>query len=282
MPSELSEYAEEIIAGLSESMDEGMALAFCYLSEVLYARVYDGRGYVFPLPFMLTENADAEGACINIAAYTTREMIPFVITDVPRDELDFLLSVFLHVDAFAYADDEDTFLVTVKNECDMLDGVPSIELDGITLDELCDWDKEKYAELCRDRELNKYWGYDAGADNPDDDTDFYLDTVRREASLGVALTLAVREGGELVGEATVYGFDYRGSASIAVRVMKAYHGRGIGSRATNALIKLSRDIGLSSVNAEIFAENTASVKMTSKYMELVKEENGKVYFTLSL
>lgn len=282
VPKELSEDARQIILGLCESIFDGMSIAFAYLDEVLYARIYDGEKYVFPLPFMLSENADAEGACSNIAAYSVRELIPLIITDVPREELEFLCSVFPHIDAYTYDDDDDAFYIKVNNECDMLDGVPSIELDGITLDELLDSDKERYAELCRDRELNKYWGYDVDADNPDGNADYYLDTVRRELSDGIALTLAVREAGELVGEATVYGFDYRGSASIAVRVLRSSHRRGIGSRATGALIALSRNIGLSTLTAEILEENEHSVKMTSKYMEQVKRENGKVYFTLSL
>ncbi len=259
-----------------------MSLALAYCDEVLYARVYDGERYVFPLPFMLTDGADAEGACISLAAYSAREMVPLIITDVPRDELEFLCSVFPHVDAYAYEDDEDAFFVKVNNECDMLDEIPSIELDGITLDELSDADRERYAELCRDRDLNKYWGYDVDSDNPEGDADFYLEVVRRELADGVAITLAVREGGELAGEATIYGFDYRGKASIAVRVMRDRHSRGIGSRATRALIELAGRIGLSTLTAEILNENEKSIKMTSKYMEPIRRTESKTFFTLSL
>ena len=282
VPRELCADAGDVIAGLSEMMGDDMSVAFAYCDEVLYARIYDGERYVFPLPFMLSEDADARGACITLAAYSVREMVPLIITDVPRDELEFICSVFPHVDAFTYDDDDDTFYLNVNNECDMLDSVPVPELDGVTLDELCEADRDRYAALCRDRELNRYWGYDVDADNPDGDPDFYLATVRRELDCGVALTLAVREGGELVGEATVYGFDYLGSASIAVRVMSDSHGRGIGSRATAALIELARRMGLTTLTAEILEQNTASVKMTAKYMDRVKVENGKVYFALSL
>ncbi len=278
----MADDATEIIFGLSETLGEGMQIAFAHLDEVLYVRIYDTERYVFPLPFILSENADSEGACINLAAYSTREMIPLVITDVPRDELEFILSIFPHVDAYAYEDDDDSFYVKVNNECDMLDEFPSIELDGITLDELCDEDKERYASLCRDRYLNRYWGYDVDADNPDGTSDFYLDVARREFSEGVAITLAIREEGALVGEATIYGFDYRGSASIAVRVCPECHSRGIGSRATRALIELSKSIGLRTVNAEILNDNVASIKMTSKYMKLTKQTESKTIFTLEL
>ena len=273
--------AKEIIEGISETLASDMSVAFAHLDGVLYARIYDGEKYVFPLPFMLSEDADAEGACIALAEYSVRELVPLIITDVPRGELEFLCSVFPHVDAFTYEDDDDSFYVKVNNECDMLDSWPCIELDGIALDPLTDSDKERYSEICCDRELNKYWGYDVDMDNPSREADFYLETVEREFSDGVAITLAVREGGKLVGEATVYGFDYRGAACIAVRVHKDSHSRGIGSRATKALIELAKDIGLDTLRAEIMEENVNSIRMTSKFMPLKNKENGKAYFELT-
>jgi L-amino acid N-acyltransferase YncA len=65
-------------------------------------------------------------------------------------------------------------------------------------------------------------------------------------------------------------------------VLKDCHSRGIGSRAVKALIELARRIGLTTLKAEIAEENESSIKMTAKYMKPVKQENGKVYFTLSL
>lgn len=263
-------------------MSDADAIAFFYQDEILYARIYDGERYLFPLPFMLTDDADAEAALVSLAAYSVREMVPLIITDVPRDEIGFVHSVFPHIDACAYEDDEDTFFVQVNSECDMLPDVPTVEHDGITLDEITDADKEKYARLCRDRSLNKYWGYDVDSDNPDGDADFYLDVARREFNEGIAVTLAIREGGEFVGEATVYGFDYRGGASIAVRVLPECHSRGIGSRATRALILLANEMELTALRAEILNENEASIKMTSKYMTVEKTSESKTYFTLSL
>ncbi len=272
----------EIVFEISESMTDETSAAFFYLDKVLYARIYDGERYVFPLPFMLDEDSNAEEACLNLASYARRELIPLIITDVPRDEIEFLCSVFPHIDAFTYEDDDDSFYVKVNNECDMLDEIPTLELDGIMLDELCDFDKERYGELCRNRNLNKYWGYDADADNPSGNADFYLDVARREMSDGIAIALAVREKGEFVGEATVYDFDYRGCASVAVRILPDCHSRGLGSRALRAIIEYARMIGLKEVRAEVLAENENSIKMTSKYMKEIKRTKSKVQFALSL
>ena len=279
---DVSEDAIDIILSISEMMTEDTSAAFFYLDRVLYARIFDGERYVFPLPFMLDGECDAEEACLNLAAYARRELIPLIISDVPREELEFLCGIFPHIDACCYEDDDDSFFLRVNNECDMLDGIPTFEIDGITLDALCDSDKERYAELCRDRELNKYWGYDVDSDNPDRDADFYLNVAEREFNDGVALTLAVREGGELIGEATVYDFDYRGGASIAIRVLPSYHSRGIGSRTLKALTELAREIGLTELRTEIMIENESSIKMTAKYMNEIMRDESKVYFALSL
>lgn len=281
-PSEFSEDILEIVFGLCDTVGDQESVAFSFIDDVLYARIFDGERYVFPLPFMLSDSADASEACLSLAKYSQRELIPLIITDVPRDELDFLCSVFPHVDAYTYEDDDDSFYVKVNNECDMLTEVPQIEYNGITLSELLDSDEESYAELCADRELNKFWGYDVDCDNPDGNSQFYLDVVRREFLDGIAITLAIREHGEFVGEATIYNFDYCGGASIAVRVRRDCHSRGVGSRATEALIKLSKSIGLSTLYAEILNENEHSIKMTSKFMTLIKRTKSKTYFTLSL
>ncbi len=259
-----------------------MTAAFFYSDSVLYARIFDGERYVFPMPFMLTDDADIKSACILLSQYAVREMIPFILTDIPREELSVITELFRHVDATCYEEDDDSFFVKVNNECDMLDLVPSITESDVTLDGITEADAENYAALASDRELNRYWGYDALADNPDGDPAVYLDTVRREFDTGVAITLAIRLDGKLVGEAVMYAFDFMGGAQIAVRVLPAYHGRGVGSKATRALIALAREIGLLRLGAQIMNENKASIKMTSKYMKVEMIDSCKTTFTLSL
>ena len=108
-----------------------MSVAYAYCDAVLYVRIFDGERYVFPLPFMLTEDADLTAACKNLSIYARRELIPLIISDVPREELDVLTGLFRYLDASCYGDDEDTFFVKVNNECDECDVMPELELDGI-------------------------------------------------------------------------------------------------------------------------------------------------------
>lgn len=259
-----------------------MALAAAYGDNILYVKIYDGERYVFPLPFMLTDDCDMHRACLLLSKYTIREMIPLIITDVPREDLDFICGIFPHIDAWCYAEDDDSFVVKVNSECDMLEDVPMLESDGIRLNEILDSDKELYAELCRDRELNKYWGYDVDVDNPDGVSDYYIDVVRREFNDGVAVTLAARDGDEFIGEGVIYDFDYFGGASVALRILPQYHGRGYGTRVLRALVKLAAKIGLARVKTEILNDNDASIAMTSKVMHKVKSDGEKTYFELVL
>ena len=259
-----------------------MSLAAAYGDDILYVRIYDTERYLFPMPFMLSDDADLRAACMLLARYTVREMIPLIISDVPREDVDFISEIFPHIDAWCYEDDEDSFAIKVNSECDMLDSVPMLEHDGIILGEILDTDKELYARLCRDRELNKYWGYDVDVDNPEGVSDYYLDVVRREFNDGVALTLAVRENGTFVGEAVIYDFDYLGGASVAVRILPENHGRGLGGRALVALTRLAAKIGLARIRSEILNVNAASVTMAAKVMNKVGSDENKTYFELAL
>ena len=282
IPDELLSDAEDIISSVVSCLDEGMSAAFTYGYELLFVRIFDGEKYIFPLPFMLTDGADIKRACLELSEYARREMIPLIISDIPREELCVLQELFPHIDANCYLEDDDSFVVKVNSECDLLDEWPSIEDDDIALTRISDEDIDEYALLCSDRELNKYWGYDVCEDNPDASKQFYLDVAEREFYDGVAITLGIRFKGDFAGEAVIYDFDYRGSAQIAVRVLPKYHGKGVGTRATKNLIALAKKIGLSSVKAEIINENSASIKMTSKVMGLGKVDGNKTIFSLTL
>ena len=282
IPDEYREECLDILLSIGECLSDEMSVAFSYSGDVLYVRIYDGERYVFPLPFMLSDDADLTLACRNLAEYTRKELIPLIISDIPRDELSVITDLFRYVDAACYEDDDDTFFVKVNNECDMLEELPLMELDGILLDSFAESDDAKYAELCRNRELNKYWGYDVDEDKADAEDSYYRSVAERELADGVAMTFAVRLDGALAGEATIYDFDYFGSAAIAVRVLPEFHGRAIGSRSLRAIIEIARGIGLTELRTEIMNDNEASIKMTSKYMNIEAVEANKTLFKLKL
>ncbi|MBQ9084949.1 MAG: GNAT family N-acetyltransferase [Clostridia bacterium] len=276
------EYLTDILDSFRQVAAEGVDVAICHCQGCLNVRIIDGESCMFVFPIPLFDDADVMGAVLNVSEYSRRELVPLTFTDVPRDYISELGRLFSRLNASVYDDDEDSFFVAVESECSALEELPSITVDDITLDEIQDEDKHIYARLCSDRELNKWWGYDVSEDNPSLDEDYYLAVARGEFRSGVAVTLAIRHGREFLGEAVIYDFDYRGSAAIGIRILREKQGGGVGSRALRALIELCRSLGLKELRTSIMEENEASVRMTKKYMQLVKSENGRADFVLPL
>ena len=272
------DYVSEVLDNFL-SLSESVGSVYITVSHGCFiARIYDDGQYLFVFPIMLTDGADVGSVLIALSEYVRREMLTFVLTDVPRDCLDVITESFAYVDAMAYEDDEDFFAVAVKNELDMAEELPVIVEDDIRLTLLTDLDTAAYTRLCCDRELNKYWGYDALADNPALDPEIFMQTAEREREQSIALSLAIRRDGKYLGEAVLYDFDYRRGAEVGIRVLPEYQGDGIGLKALDAAIKYARAIGLETLRARVMVENTAAIRMTKKRMVEIKREDGVVHF----
>lgn len=274
-----------ILESFIEVLGDGAEVAVSAAGGCLLVRIYDNGRYSFVYPIEISEDTDIDSALLELAAYSVKELIPFYLTDTPREELDRLRALFLHLDARAYDEDEDSFVAIIYSECDLLDGAPEISHDGITLSPITSADIKEYAELCRSELVNKYWGYDYKEDAADADGAYFLRVCESELARGVAVALAVREGGAdspMLGEAVIFDFDYRGGAKLAVRLLPDHWGRGVGTRAFGALVELAREIGLKNAYAEVMLENVASIAMTSKHLGRIGESDGKALFELAL
>lgn len=281
--SERSGLDTELISEVLESFsDASEDIAVSLTDDALLVRIYDGEKYVFLSPIGLCDPWDLRGALLLIRDYAVREMIPLYFTDVMRSELEEYTALFRFVDARAYEDDDDLFFLVVSNECDALTELPRIDFKRVTLKKIASEDRELYASLCEDRELNRYWGYDVREDNPDCDGEYYLSVAEREFRTGVAITLGVYFEGKFIGEGTLYAFDMAGGASVSFRLLREYHGRGLGRDTLEALIELGRSIGLLYVNAEVMEENAPSVATTGKIMKRTGEDGGVVRYILRL
>ena len=278
-----TEYVREILASFLEILDEGVEIALTNSHGCLLVRIFDSGKYSFVYPIAISESADCQSAFIDIVNYSIRELIPVYVTDTPREEIDFIVSTFPHAEAHAYDEDVDSFAVIISSECDMLDEVPTHTADGVTLSPITERDLARYAELCRSEAVNRYWGYDYKDDVERDDDAYFLSVQESEFMRGVALSLAIRiaPSDELVGEAVLFDFDYRGAAMAAIRLHKDTQGRGVGSRSLAALIELANRIGLKTLRAEVMLENAPSVRMTEKQMTRLPDKDGKAQFVLN-
>ncbi len=275
------EYISDILSSFLELSGEGIEVALTAASGCLLARVYEEK-YSFVYPIEVSGEADVAAALILLSEYARHEMIPFYLSDVPREELSLVGEIFPHIEARAYGEDEDSFVVGVLNECDLVAyDAHSAAFGSVRLTDLLPEDKERYARLSRDEAVNRYWGYDYKMDAPDADEEYFLKTAERELYCGVALSLAVRpkEGeGALIGEVVLFDFDYRGSAMLAIRLLPEYQGRGLGTEALRAALHLASGIGLKTLRARVKLENIASIKMTERVMRRLDDKDGEAVF----
>lgn len=279
-----SEVTSDILGSFLNITAEGCEVGVSAISGNLLIRIFDDGKYSFVYPIEIGEATDTDAALIALSEYAMREMIPFYLTDTPREEIGRLQALFPHLEARAYDDDIDSFVVLIYSECDLIDEVPSATGEGIVLEPISESDVARYAVLCRSEAVNRYWGYDFREDNADATDEYFLSVAMDELSRGVALSLAIREcsGGELIGEAVIYGFDYRGGASFALRLLPEYQGRGLGSSTLSALIGVARDIGLKRLGTEIMLENIPSIRMTEKQIKRLQDKDGKACFSMDL
>lgn len=264
---------------MSEEVPE---IAVSLLRDSVAVRIYDGEKYLFISPIGLADGWDIKGALDKIRAYAVKEMIPLIFTDVPRDSIDSYCEVFRYCRAEVYGDDDDLFFIEIDNECSLLDKIPTARSGNLSLSEIGNEDLEAYARLARDKELNKYWGYDVTEDNIEDKDEYFLDVARGEFNTGTAITLGVYLDFEFVGEAVIYDLDYKGGASIALRILPEHQGRGLGKRTLSLLISVADKIDLITLYGEAMEENLPSIGMTSHFMDIEKRENGRVYFKKTL
>ena len=268
----------DILESLSYMLEEVPEIAVSLLPDSLAVRIYDGERYLFVSPIGLTDGWDIKGCIEKIGEYAVKEMIPLVFTDVPRDSIQLYSEVFRMPNVSVYDDDDDLFFVFVDNECSILENVPSMREGNLSLRKIEEKDQSEYARLCRDKELNKYWGYDVSEDNPADEDEYFLDVAKREFNTGVALTLGAYLDETFIGEAVFYAFDYKGGASFAIRVFPEYQNKGLGKRIMSLVVSLASKIGILVLYSEVIEANLPSLALMSRFMEEERIADGKVYF----
>lgn len=244
-------------------------------------RIFDDE-YFFVYPIPLHDGADPLSAVDEIRLYTIKEEIPLIFLDVPSEELGALMAAFSYAEALERDAERDSCTVVVQSEIGMLEAIPS-ESDGeISLSALRDSDGEEHARLARDKELNKYWGYDYSADMPDAEGVDFLRVAEGELERGAALSLAVRCRDSFIGEAVIYAPDLRGGAECALRLLPEYQGRGFGRISLSLLIRIARDIGIIHLRARVLNENAPSLAIFRKQMQICEENEKFTEFYINL
>ena len=277
------ENAKEIICDYGTFSSEGeMEFGVCISGRCLCTRVFDYGRYYFLAPAKLCDGADLKQAYLDILEYAKREELPFNIHEVPAEHFSTLLGFIRHVDVDAEGTDGESFHLNIKNECQLLDEIPEFENDELLIRGLCGDDALPYARLCRDKKVNKNFGYSPADDHPDATDEELLELALTEFDRGLCISLALEYSNEFVGDALFYAFDGMGGAEIAMRILPERQGRGLGALFLENLFEYAASIGLLRVGAFVKKENVASVVMCSKFMEKISEDGDRVFFSKDL
>lgn len=281
-PEADTEYAEEIIGAfvnLAEEGDRGFGITVA--AGCLLARVFDMGRYSFVYPIALCEESDEAVAADEIRAYAVKEELPLVFTDVPAECVGELICGFRHAQADAADPERDSYTVEILNELMLSDGECGVVHGELTLSPLCEEDTAEYAALCRDGEVNKYWGYRYESDCECPADGYFLSEALGEYNRGIALSLAVRLGEVLIGEAVLHAFDYKGGAELGFRLATKWQGKGFGRRTLEAAVGIARKIGLVRLGMRVMNENEVSKHLLSSYAE-GKVCDGITYYEIEL
>lgn len=273
---EISDYISSF--DLSE---EDVEIGVSFFSGCVLVRIFDMGRYFFLFPAAITEDADILEAIFSIAEYAMREEISPVFCGVGPNELQ-LFSGFRHMDIDADDAECATYSVRIKTECELLEEIPRIVGERVKLRELLREDIPLYARLCKDENVNKYWGYDYKEDVPNPDDDYFFENAASEFSRGVAFSMAVTLRERFVGEATLYAFDGMGGAEFSIRLLPEYHGQGVGGEAVSLIFEAARRIGLVRIAARVSDKNRASIAMLSHYAQPEPRGDGTVEFAFTL
>jgi len=165
-------------------------------------------------------------------------------------------------------------------ELDLLQEIPALETERLTLSALGEEDKTAYNALCLDDARNRWWGYDYRQDLHGALTeDYFLDVARRDFEKRWAVNWAIRLDGKCIGEAVLYNVDWRGGAELGVRIAPEYAGYGYGTEAFAAAAEWALyGLLLTRVVVKCYKENTASYRMLSSCMRKVGEDDTFFYF----
>ena len=193
---EISEIIESFVELSSEDIDTSVAISHSH--GCLLVRIFDFGRYCFVYPIALTDDADEALAIDQIRLYAIKEEIPLVFSDTPAECVGNLVGAFRHTEASAEDREASSYRVTIKSECSLLDEIPTLEYGNLTLSAIFDTDLADYATLCRDFEVNKYWGYDYREDLINPTNLDFCRMVQDDFEARRCLNFAVRHQGVLL------------------------------------------------------------------------------------
>lgn len=157
----------------------------------------------------------------------------------------------------------------------------TIKTERLTITEIAKDDKENYAKLYLDDQLNKWWGYDyredLGENVPTPDYFFEFQNLLKKKK--EEYSLAVKKDGVMIGELVLHNFDENGGIEMGFRFFKDCQGKGYAVESATALKEyVFNTLGATTLKSRCFKENFPSKKLIERIGLVQTHESQTHYF----
>lgn len=258
---------------LSEAEENGLSFYADVFADCLLIMGRDEDGTVFFPPEALCDTADVGAALDAIDEFAGAACIERVFVGLDADCEDGF--------SLRYRDHETTDMgdgfsgFRVLTELHHLEKIEKITGDAISLSQPQESDRAFFAALIADTKASQY-GYGSAQ------KDLYEEVVKEWEDRS-ALSLVIRKDETAVGEITLFSFDGRKTAKLAVRILSEYRRLGYAKEALREITAFCRDVlRLEKLKAEVVSENAPSLCLFSSFFIREKEKNGVVSFYRNL
>lgn len=158
----------------------------------------------------------------------------------------------------------------------------NIKTDRLAITDIFETDKNLYADLYLDDDLNKWWGYDYREDlkgeNPT--PDYFFNFQKKLKEIKEEYLFIVRLNGIMIGELVLHNFGNDESVEMGFRFFREYQGKGYAKESALALKDYVKTVlGAKKIKSRCFKENLPSKRLIERIgLKQVKEDQTHFYF----
>ena len=156
-----------------------------------------------------------------------------------------------------------------------------LKTDRLTLSKITEQDKEVYAKLYLDSELNKFWGYDYTQDLGDNapTPDYFYSFMQGLKDSKQEFSFAVRLNGAMIGEVVLHNFGYYANVEMGFRFFSEFQGNGYALESATAVKEfVFNTLGAKKLQCKCYKQNLSSVRLIQKLGLTKCGEDHKYFF----
>ena len=161
-----------------------------------------------------------------------------------------------------------------------------IRTDRLTISDITEKDKDLYAKIYLDDELNKWWGYDYREDLKGEEPtpEYFYSFQKKLKEIKEEYLFIVRLNDIMIGELVLHNFGDDQSVEMGFRFFREYQGKGYAKESALALKEYVKNtLNALKIKSRCFKENIPSKRLIlSLGLEQVSEDSTHYYFEKNL